>query len=497
MNFKTKALLILLSMTQSIINGQTATLEWGTETELKLENVKYMACSDPNTCYVLDFTSNMDFFITRLSSLNPQGEKRKVRSPEINGNPVEIKDLLAVDGELILLASYSDNKAKTRTLYAYHFNTDLSLKDKPGIVGIVKNVGNKDYGQSRYFLSEDRKTLCFYRRTPADSLSVGFTATDKNQNRMWDLDVSASATPYGGNKAQLLLSDGKFAFAVRVDKTKKETVKGQPDYYYKIYTYNPGTKKITEAKFELESKYIQPVKFAEDVNGNILCGGLYSLHREYDRRNANNFINGFFCLVLDKNTGAIIKQEVKSIGNDDVKPTIFDVSFYDYQLDHLLPMSDGTLMFITEQRSEFAAPGGGFYNAGDNLMIAMMNLQTHNFGTLNLSKSQVKNDRDYTYFLFPQKNKVDLIFNVDEQLKEKTSAKGEPVYLSLDSKSVIFYQISIDGKSKIVDNKVNTTNIGPGYILDRSLYTKVNDNTYIVSAKTEKGAYRFGKLVLK
>jgi len=141
-------------------------------------------------------------------------------------------------------------------------------------------------------------------------------------------------------------------------KTKKDRIKGKPNYQYHILAYLDNGKKIKDYEINLEDKFITDITYTIAKNGDLICSGLYS-------ENGTSSIKGAFYMTIDFDTRKVKNNSIKEFDEEFITQGWSDkaiakakkkeqkkdraIEMYEYDLSDFVLRDDGGAVLLAEQ----------------------------------------------------------------------------------------------------------------------------------------------------
>ncbi len=345
-------------------------ITWGEEIKMKKDSYysKVVYASENSIC--LAKWMKGDFYL-EMQNKNLQTLKEQEIDLKPNKKDLSLEGTFEFGDLLILLASRTDKKSKTNSLY-YKTIDKFTLKEKSdwNLLSEIFFLKNRRNGYFNYTLSEDENKLLIYISQPVEGKDsperFGFKVFDQSMDLLWKKDIelkyNENLFSIGGfvlsNRAEVYVIGRKLLY--REDRPKQIMSK---EYHILSYTQDNNNQ---DYKIDLEDKYIKDIAFGFNPSGNLICSGFYSKNGA-----ESNGIKGVFYILIDPITGNVLQQTSKEIDEnfitedwtDRYKEKVLkkkekkekkgkkakEIEAYKYDLKDLIVYDDGSATLLAEQ----------------------------------------------------------------------------------------------------------------------------------------------------
>ncbi len=457
--------------------------------------------------YILESHNKKSFSVSKMQEMQPQ----------IGGDDAGVNKILMLNEQLFALMSIYDKKQDALELFVQPINKKTLLFD-----GIPKQLMNmpaksrKNEGSFDAKISRDHKTVAIF----------GFVADEKQVNQRYNVVVMNDKMQVDWEKAITLPYDSKLFATERsycdnngnayilgrlYKDMVKEKRKGDPNYVYKMLSYRDEGKVSKEYTLSLKDNFITDMSFGVTDDGKLICAGFYSPRGTFS-------IKGTYCMQVDVESGDVLREGIKNFDPDfldlfrpaekkgkEEKPDKKDdksakksggQELMDFNLDDVIPRSDGGALLIAEQYF-VTTYTTSYYNAAthsysytthyeyhyNHIIAVNVNADLQIDWAVKIPKIQESSAGGYylSYVKAIHGDKIYFLFNDNEKnLSEKDPRRIAPY----DGKSSIATLVTLrdDGswnKSFVFSNK------SEGVILRPLVCEQMSDNQMFIYA--EKG----------
>lgn len=345
------------------------TLDFGPKITAKKGEVTYIAGEKNNVIYTLARQKKMYYVQTFEAGTNKFIKSKQIKFDKINGNKVNIEDLVIIDGEVFLFGSYYDKKAKKSVFAAYSIDEKLVLgKPKTALSVKVKNRSQRgafffepSYDGVNYLVMH----VGIFERD--EKLRYEIALLDKNltavKNEAVDIqfkdrkDLEFSLDDFEVNEKGdifIVISD---SYRNKAQKTTKTNLTVHAYYASRGYAKE-------EINVDLKGKKVLNCNVINTADGRLQLIGFYSNLRKSGR--ASWKLEGIFDVALSTQDNSVIKEtfneftvatKTKLIGErrakkgKDLKPF--------YRITHIIERENGGVIVLSEWYTTFVGRTSG------------------------------------------------------------------------------------------------------------------------------------------
>ncbi|MEO5674341.1 MAG: hypothetical protein ABIQ74_06815 [Chitinophagales bacterium] len=310
--------------------------------------------------YILESHNKKSFGVSKMQEISPQ----------IDGDDAGINQILMLNGQLYALISYYSKKKDQLVLYVQPISkSSLQLSGAPKQLMMMPVKNKRNEGSFNAKISRDRKTVAIF----------GFVADEKQTSQRYNLVVMDDEMKVKWQKEIMLPYDSKLFATERsycdndgnayvLGRLYKEMVKekrsGEPNYVYKMLAYREDGESFKEYTLSLKDNFITDMSFGVTDDGKLICAGFYSARGTFS-------IKGTYCMQIDVESGDVLKEGTRNFdpeflemfrpsekkGKDEKEDKKEDKNpkkstgseLVDFDLDDVIPRSDGGAVLIAEQ----------------------------------------------------------------------------------------------------------------------------------------------------
>jgi hypothetical protein len=278
-----------------------------------------------------------------------------------------LKDVVMLKGQLWLLTYFYNEKHEKTYLFAQGIKTESLTLDKEVIKIAEQDKTNRERQDVfSYAISKDSSKIVVFTRQPEENKRQQFELTvyDKDFKEEWSKDATL---PYGKSafsidEAQVDKAGNVYLLGVvYTDGGNRMNRRGKVNYQYSLLTYmRDSAIGLKEYKIKSEGKFITDLTFRPTDDEILTFSGFYSEKGTASVKGACFFkINPFLGKMTDistsefsfdfmtKNLSERSKERAREAANkNDAKN---EVELSNYNLDKLIPRSDGGAILIAEQ----------------------------------------------------------------------------------------------------------------------------------------------------
>ena len=348
-------------------SNKNVSVTWG----LKVKNsnktvLNQIIGNQDNEIFVLKnnaFSSKL--FFEKYKNDDLSLSKANIFSLKNSDNNENFEYIFFLNNELFLFTSYKENKVKKKTLIARIINkTTLAPKGEPIIIGEIDFEGKskKNSGSFDYQISNDESKLLIYYQLPYDKGAkekFGYIVYDNNLNKIWEKQTSLPYEDKQFNVENYKIDNSGNVYLLGVLSKDKRTSKrlGEPNYLYKIFSYQNLGQNTEEYDVKFGDKFITDMQFDINISNDLICAGFFSEEGNYS-------IKGAFYMSINHLSKQVMNKELKEFSfneltlnmqEKDIKKTQRkiekgkNIELYDYYLDDIIMRSDGGALLIAEQ----------------------------------------------------------------------------------------------------------------------------------------------------
>lgn len=295
------------------------------------------------------------------ASLNPvsKGELNlEDRKPKTS-----LQGLMYLNDKILLFTTSRDKKADINTLHLQTLDqTTYAPDNNSRVLSQIPGTKGSRRGYFSVIVSKDSSRVLVVSYMPYSQDSpeqFNLQVFDADMKPIWDKNIEL---PYADNLFAVNEFDidnkGNVYVLGRLYKeVVKEKRRGDVNYTNQVIAYldNGGRKK--EYTIDVENQFITDLKLEVTKSGDLIAAGFYSDLGTYS-------IKGSYFILIDDETGKVIKESRKDFTLDFITQNLTDkeenkvekraekgknTELYEYQLDDLAIMEDGTIVMVAEQ----------------------------------------------------------------------------------------------------------------------------------------------------
>lgn len=348
-----------------------------------------------------------------------------------------------------LILTYYHKKTDKLSLCAARFDKDWTIDPNLVLLDEITGDGKRNKGVFNFQVSEDRQQLVVYAENAWEKgklLNMAVKVFDKDLNK---LQAKEYQLPYNGElcdvgQKMVLTKNMLYMLATNVEPLDMADSKVLGN---RILCINLKDGLMKEVNIDLEGKFLFDVTMKSDEQGNLVCGGLYSIEKPKDYKlffygSGYRFASGAFCYLVNSDTFTIEQKQLIDLEAE------LKENKYNYYLKDLIVLNNGNIFMVSEQYRYVTIRSGSGNNKTsyttyyyEDILINHFDLKANTSWSRKISKSQSRYEYGtlfYSYMPLYDKNKdeLSLIMNADaERLPDVSSGKG--IYLE-DFKKIKF-----------------------------------------------------------
>jgi len=437
---------------------------------------------------------------------------------KVNGIDADVNRMLMLNQQIYGIVELYNKKQDQHELYIQQVDkSSLQFTGTPKLLMKMPAKSKKSEGSFSEKISRNHNNVAIFGYT-GDEQNVNqrfsIAVTDDHMSVLWKKEITL---PYDSHlfvtERNYCDNDGNVYILGRLYKdVVKEKRSGSPNYVYKLLAYRDQGSSSKEYTISLKDNFITDLSFGVTDDGKLICAGFYSTKGTFS-------IKGTYAMQIDVQTGEVLRDGTKDFGpdfidmfrpkekekakddKDDSKEDKKEKAppaqeLQDFDLDDVIPRSDGGALLIAEQyytttyttQSYNSATHSWSYTTHilyhyNHLIAVNVNSDLRIDWAVKIPKSQASEGGAYylSYAKAISGNKIYFIFNDNEKNLLETDPKKVASY---DGKSSIATLVTLtdDGnwkKSYIFSNK------DEGVILRPVVCKQMSDNQMFLYA--EKG----------
>ncbi|MCI5057827.1 MAG: hypothetical protein MRY83_17065 [Flavobacteriales bacterium] len=521
-----KLFCVLLFTIPLMMNGQVnrISVDWGAEFKSKRGNtLSDIFGYDESGMYAVKGNRGSSKGLINLEKFDPDlnlilSEKIKL---EEQGKLKSFEFIIQLKDQLFLFTSFKNQKQKKNYLFVQTLNKSTLIPS-----GASKKIAEVDYsGYSRfntggygYSMARDSSKLLIFYNKPYDkgaNEKYGFHVFDEKMNELYQKEIEL---PY---KEELFDIE-----RYRVDKNgniylqgllfrdkRREKRKGEPNYEYRIITYNNTKGSTKEYPVDFEDMFITDMQIAVNDANDIICAGFYSDKGTFS-------IKGTYFISIDPETKQIKTKSLKEFTEDFILQNLEqrqakkakkklekgkDLELYEYDLKDIIIRSDGGAILTGEQfyirvvENVYTDASGNrqvtrtrHYHYNDIIVINVNPDGQIEWSEKIAKRQHSTNDGGFysSFAMAVQEDKLHFFFNDNpKNLYENQAGK---VYNFIGNKDAIVSTVTLDSDGR--QSKQSLFDVREaGVIIRPKVCEQIDENTIIIFGQKGK-VQRFAKV---
>lgn len=274
--------------------------------------------------------------------------------PKVNGDDAELDKVIFIGGQLYVF--YVDNDKKTNTSKLYYQPIDkktLAIKGTQKMLITIPYESRRTMGSFLYDISRSKNMLAIAGITGNEkSVKQKYKVIVMNSllEKQWEQEITLpyESKLFSEDKAKVDEKGNLYVLGRLYQGKVAEKRGGDPNYTYKILSYREQGTVKKEYSLSLKENFITDLGFGITDDDHIVCGGFYSEKGTFS-------IKGTYFMLIDASTQEVIKQGTKAFEPDFLELFMSEgkaekgKELYEYDLDNLIPRSDGGALLLAEQ----------------------------------------------------------------------------------------------------------------------------------------------------
>ena len=383
-----------------------------------------------------------------------KNSEKEIKFPNVNDQLTEFEDIFYFNNRICLFTSDYNKKLKHYTLYVSEYN------DNGEIISAAKEVDNikwtnKNF-RKRYEVSlsnDSSKILIYHKLDEYDDKNtlgkISFKILDEKLNLVLNKEIELEKSFSKYELSNFLVNKSSNIYFI--EKEVVESSKNEDLYKVNVVVYNPNTDKVAKTEVNIDEKRILSHDLQLTKQGNILITGAYAIDRDFSGSwKGVSSLKGLFCSLIDTKTNNVLskyKKDIDIILAGDRKEDFFKNSssilfmvedgkhLYRYRLKNTFQLDDDQVVLLVQ----FEHSINGSYLKGP-IIAVNFNLKDEQKSWINAypfkeTKSNETNNKEtFSYVAFISKNKINVIYNFNRQLKIRSNGDFTDNELFLETK---------------------------------------------------------------
>lgn len=275
--------------------------------------------------------------------------------PKKDKKPLLFEDIILLNKQLVLLASFDDMKSKKSFAFAYPIDSKGRIGNKFKVLDERSNEGKRTTSFD-FQLSKDTTKLLVYYNPPFDKYNeeeFKYKVFDNNLNLLWEKEIKL---PYKDKlfsiEDYIVDNDANVYMLAKIlpDRTKGEKEKKTEQVKkFIILSYKHKSKEFKQYEIKLKDKWVESINY--DLNQNLnelIIGGFYSNNNKMD-------INGLFYMSIDLKSGEVKQTSKKEFDKDFMAEMVGEKKadkgkgLSEFYFDYFFSKKDGGAYIVAEQ----------------------------------------------------------------------------------------------------------------------------------------------------
>lgn len=431
--------------------------------------------------------------------------------PKVGEVPHRFEDLMFLRNKLVLFTSMYNKVQKKNYAFITTISAEGKIIDEPKPVDEISAFKLANIGEFDFVRSPDSSMVLVYHNEPYEKYTnekFSYRVIDYNMNVLWEQQIEL---PYKNREFSIehyeLDQDANVHLLSRITQSEEKWVKGNPNFYYSILSYNHSTNAIKEYEINLGSRSISDISFTLGPEGHLQSAGFYS-----EEAKSENYTAGAFFLKIDPRTEKVVQRGFKKFNQGVVTEFIGErkalqgKELYNFNIKRFLPIEEGGALLIGEQTitsvSCYTDPRTGFQTCTDNyyfndIIIVKFNDAGKVAWTRRVPKQQHSiNDHGFysSFTIAYQNGQLHLVFNDHAANTNWQEGKKHQVMTNLKKAIVAHVTVNADGsiKRQVITDWDNSEII----LRPKISYFHALSNTLILFGQRRSKNYQLGKLRL-
>lgn len=421
-------------------------------------------------------------------------------------------------GEYVYIITKQKNKNRNE-FYFYAQPLDIStLSLENRFIKLVTfDFMRGDLWEDLYFYySDDKSKLAIAHHSIGKTLKEKFfnvKVFDSSLELLWEhrYDDYEIIYPLAGSRLQVT-NKGEVYFFIKIQKNKRDKVKGKPESYYDFLFTTEGGEDVQKYRIDLHDNFISEIRAIKTKEYEIAIVGFYS-------KIGSSFARGTFTIKIDYDDESADELVYNNFGIDFITKYLSerkekkakkkhragkDVELEDYFIDHLLLKDDGGIIAVSEQyyvikhvtRSSSGSTRTTYHYYYGNIMVLNFNDDLELDWIKTVPKHQhTTNDKGFfsSYTCSLKDDDLYLAYN-DSKLNQRITdpRKFRTMTKNGRGKDVALFLVKVSEEGNIEKETICSVLNLKMYIRIKISKTFPNDDLLIFTRT--KGVYRFVKL---
>lgn len=402
-----------------------------------------------------------------------------------------------------LFTTFWDNKEKIQYFLSNVISPSGEISGEPKNIFEIPEQGRGAPTISMGVSFDSTKIMLYtdLRDKKDEPESYYFKAMDQNLNLIWENTITL---PYDSKKFEIqryiIDNNANLHILGKVKRDRKEREKGEPGFYYTLFSYFYASKEMKEFTPDLGDSYASGIGIKPDKDGNIIATGFYSEKSE-------NALRGVFYMEINPAGKSVLVQKVKDFDQDFLslfyseKKAAKGEELYSYSIDHIEIDKDGNTVIVAEQyyvQTYTSTNSSGYtttryvYNY-NHILVVKFSPQGEVLWWAKVPKRQRGGDQTYFSYMYAMKdNTIYILYN--EHKKNLENMDPKDMYTLGNPKDAITSMFAIDEAGKLTKVPMFEARDEEGNTIFKPMSSRYLSESESLVLSTRGKKYKIGKI---